>query len=248
MKPKQLWRKVAINLLNLFLPQFCLGCQREGTLLCADCLSLIKILEFDYCPFCLKPKRVFEKGKCPKHSRKNLEGIFAAVSYEDPLVKKLIARFKYEPFLKELSKPLAYLIIAHFLLSKNKKIVSQSVNAVFVPVPLFSRRQRWRGYNQSEEIAKILSETYKIPLVTDALVKPKKTKSQVELPPAERWENVKNSFFVKKNNLIKNKIVYLIDDVFTTGATMEACAAVLKAGGAKEVWGIVIAREIAASN
>lgn len=235
-----MWKKF---LLDTFFPQFCLSCGKEGNLICQDCLSTIEILEYQFCPFCKIPKRVQFKGTCKSHQKMNLDGLFAPTSYKNHLVKKLIRNFKYEPFLKTLREPLAFLIIAHFLLSENKKIIQTPENSLFLPVPLSGFRKRWRGFNQSSEIAKILSNFFKIPFQANNLTKIKKTQPQVELGEKEREKNIKGVFKVQNPGEIKGKKIFLVDDVFTTGATMKEAARVLKIEGAKEVWGIVIARE-----
>ncbi len=229
--------------LDLFWPQFCLGCQKEGDLICSDCFSLIEILEYQFCPFCKTAQRVLDKGACAAHQSKNLKGLFAATSYQNFLVKRLLKSFKYQPFLKTLAKPLTDLIIVHFLLIDKKKIFQPVDNSLFIPIPLFSSRYKWRGFNQAEEIAKILSLYFRIPYQSDNLIKIKKTQPQTELKAIEREENIKNAFKVSLPKDIQGKKIFLIDDIFTTGATMEEAAKTLKQAGAREVLGITVARE-----
>ena len=235
-----MWKKFFLD--TLF-PQFCFSCGKEGSLICKDCLSTIGIAEYQFCPFCAVPRRVIGEGKCKIHQKMKLAGIFAATSYKNTLVKKLITQFKYEPFLKNLSLPSAYLIIAHFLLSENKTIFKTPENSLLIPVPLRNSKKRERGFNQSEEIAKELSKFFKIPYQFNNLIKIKKTQPQIELKRKERAKNVKDSFKLKNPQMVQEKTIFLIDDVFTTGATMEECARVLKEAGAKKVWGIAVARE-----
>jgi ComF family protein len=230
-------------LLNTFFPQFCLGCNKEGKVICPNCFFSIEISEYQYCPFCKKPQRVLEKGTCSLHRKNALNGLFSAVSYKTPLAQSLIKNFKYEPFLKILAEPLASLIVTHFLLSKKWQIFYPLKKSLFVSVPLINFRKRWRGYNQAEEIAKILSNFFKAPMESDSLIKIKKTESQVELTGKEREKNIKDAFKVKNPEIFKGKKIFIVDDVFTTGATLEETARVLKNAGAKEVWGIVVARE-----
>jgi len=108
-------------ILDIFFPRFCLGCGKEGDWICPDCLSTINILEYQYCPFC--GQRIFEEIICPKHKNKNLDKLFFAVSYKDSLIRKAIKKFKYPPFLRELTPYFCYLIISHFLLIENKTIL-----------------------------------------------------------------------------------------------------------------------------
>jgi len=113
---------------------------------------------------------------------------------------------------------------------------------VIVPVPLYSSRQRERGFNQSEVIARELSRRKKIRLVSGAIVKVKDTPPQASLEAAARRENVKGVYRVKQKEAIKGKVVLLVDDVFTTGSTIEACSRVLMEAGAKEVRAMTVAQ------
>lgn len=228
-------------ILDIFFPRFCLSCGREGDWICPDCLSTINILEYQYCPFCRQ--RIFEESICLKHKNKNLDKLFFAVSYKDSLIRKAIKKFKYPPFLRELTPYFCYLIISHFLLIENKTILEDKNNSFLIPIPISSYKKRWRGYNQSEEIVKQLSTSLKIPILINNLIKTKKTESQSNLSKVQRIENIKNVFEIKNALEIRDKIIFLVDDVFTTGSTMEECAQVLKNAGARNVFGITIARE-----
>jgi ComF family protein len=111
-----------------------------------------------------------------------------------------------------------------------------------MPIPLSDKKKKKRGFNQSEEIAKVISEATKIENDFNCIIKIKDNKSQTELTKKERFENVKNTFKIVKN--VKNKNILLLDDVYTTGATMEECAKSLKESGASKVWGVTVAREM----
>jgi len=235
------YKKFKDIIIDILFPRFCLRCQREGDWICSDCLSTISILEYEYCPFCMQ--RVFEKTICYKHKNKNLDKLFFAVSYRNSLIKKAIKKFKYPPFLRELTPYFCYLIISHFLLIENKTILEDRNNSFLIPVPISPSRKRWRGYSESEEIAKQLSISLKIPILTNSLIKIKKTEPQSKLSKSQRIENIKNVFKVKNALKIEGKRIFLVDDVFTTGATMEECAKKLKEAGARNVFGITIARE-----
>lgn len=233
-------------LLNLFFPRFCLGCGREGNYLCQDCQSLIDISEHQYCPFCHPPKIVFDGKTCSSCRRsKHLSGLYFAAPYRNPLVKKMISLFKYQPFIKELAHPLACLIITHFqMLSKTPTFFDKRKKDEFIliPVPLYKKQLKARGFNQAGELAKELSLLLRISSMNNVLLKMKETLPQVELSGKRRKENIKGVFLVQNPKLIKGKRILLVDDVFTTGATMEEAAWILKKAGAKEVWGVTVAR------
>ena len=238
---KKVLTSVKSFLLDLFFPPFCLNCGREGggaSYLCEDCQALLPISEDRYC-LCKKPVRMFKKGKCKRCQPKKLNGLYFSLPYQNFLVKKLIHQFKYQPYLKELSKNLASLIIKHFQLLDNKP---NFYRFILIPIPLEKKRLKQRGFNQAEEIAKELSYFLKIPLITNCLLKIKATLPQVELSEKEREKNIKGVFLVKNIEKIENQKILLIDDVYTTGSTMEEAARVLKEAGAKEVWGVVVAR------
>lgn len=235
--------KVKKLLLDALFPQFCINCHKEGHPICSDCLSLIEVSEYTFCPFCPTPQRVFENGLCPKHQNKYLDGLFSATSYQQGPVKKLIRNFKYSPYLKGLGPHLAYLIVAHFALTKNQLFQQNVENSVFIPMPLHKTKKRKRGFNQSEIIAKELSLALNIPLQTNSLIKIKKTESQTKLTKEERQQNIKNVFAIKNPQLIEGKVIFLVDDVFTTGSTMEEAARTLKSANATHVWGITPTRE-----
>jgi ComF family protein len=208
--------------LDSIFPKFCLGCEKEGSYLCEDCFSLINLFTFHQ-----------------KFKGKYLNDLYFPVNYEGFLVKKLIQTFKYPPLVRDLKKEISLLIFAHFLLLDKFPNFS---NFVLIPIPLSKNKLKWRGFNQSEEITKELAENLKIPLIKDCLVKIKETKDQIELSEKEREENVRGAFFVKNKEEIVGKNVLLVDDVFTTGATMEEAARVLKEAGAKKIVGIVVAK------
>ena len=213
-------------LLDLFFPRFCLSCQKEGSYLCQDCQATLEISRFHQ-----------------QYSTQNLRDLYFALNYQSPLIKNLIQKFKYQPFVKELAFNLASLIIEHFqLLDNPPPFYGGEKNFILIAVPLEKRKLKWRGFNQAEEIAKELSFFLKIPLISDCLIKTKDTIAQVELKAEARKENIKGVFLVKNKDLIKEKKILLVDDVYTTGSTMEEAARVLKEAKAKEIIGIVVAR------
>jgi len=234
-----MWKKIQNFVLNLLYPQFCFNCGREGSYLCEDCKSTLEILQSHQ-------KYSSQKGEENKFSSspfavaRDLKDLYFALPYQNLLIKNLIQKFKYQPFVRELAIPLTSLIITHFQLIE--KSPTEFFDFILIPVPLEKRKLKWRGFNQAEEIGKELSKFLKISLLNNVLAKIKETPSQVELSDEERKENIKGVFLVKDEELIKNRKILLIDDIYTTGATMEECARVLKTAGAKEIIGIVVAR------
>lgn len=151
--------------------------------------------------------------------------LLAAARYDNPLIKKIIYCYKYD-FVKELAKPLG------FLMAQKLDPIQE---AVLVPVPLRPRRLRWRGFNQAELLAIEIGRRLNLP-VADCLFRTRYTPPQMKIQDArERKINVQNAFRLKYRP--KGKII-LIDDVATTGATLEECAKLFS----EEVWGLTAAR------
>ena len=142
-----------MHVLDIIFPKHCLGCLKEGTHCCEDCLSLLSIAR--------------SPSILPKSSR--LDALFCATSFEDPFAQRLIHAFKYPPFLRDLAKPLALSIVTHFTLL-NKPIYPPEV---LCPIPLHKKRLRWRGYNHAEELAAQLGYAFSLPVATNSLIRTK---------------------------------------------------------------------------
>lgn len=169
----------------------------------------------EYCQDCQKHRHYFDRG-------------IAAFEYSDALKKSMYA-FKY-------NNRREYADFYGKQLLKNKLEIVKSWDAqALVPVPLYPGKLRKRGYNQAEDLAVKLGEQLKLPVITDLLYRSKNTKPQKELNDKDRKNNIENAFQIKKNS-VKYKRLILIDDIYTTGATMDECAKVLRADGAESVY------------
>ena len=236
-------------LLNLLFPKNCLVCEKPGGYLCRRCLKSIPLQQKDFCPIC-EEVETFSGRVCNvcenTHSKIYLDGVIVSSYYHHPILKELIHRYKYN-FLQELSDSLACLL--------KKKLLSLPEfpwpDFVFLPVPLHFNRQHWRGFNQSELIIKNL----KSQLATDninvrhsfnLLTRHKDTQPQMKVKSLNlRQKNIANCFSLNKkfSQRLPSKII-LVDDVITTGSTLEECAKVLKKSGqVKKVWGLVLGRQ-----
>lgn len=225
---KKFFQKISKFFLELLFPRFCLGCQKQGSYLCEDCLALID----------LSSSYQKEKGN------RALARLYFATDYNHFLVKRLIQHFKYPPFAKKLSQTLGFLIITYFQnLEKPPDFLGPDKEFVLVPIPLHFQRLKWRGFNPALEISRELSEFFRIPLSSESLIKTKKTLPQIDLTESQRKVNLKNAFVCFRAELIKGRKILLVDDVITTGSTINEAARVLKQAGAQEVWGIVVARD-----
>lgn len=191
--------------LDLLFPRQCLGCGQERTWLCEDCLNNLPR------SFCIADDK-----------------IFSVFDYQAPIVKKIIWRLKYKRNL-ELTEVLAPILhnvlieeLTDRLLLVDETINLSRKNIVLIPVPLTKRRRRFRGYNQAEELAKQIArlDSEQFDLNLTILKKIKDTPTQVSQKNREaRLKNLKNSFSLTAENLA-GKIVVIVDDVSTTGATI----------------------------
>ena len=231
-------KKVKNLLLETLFPEFCLGCGKLGAWLCKDCESLLEIQNEVSCPVCGKLTFNFKTHEFCR-GRTILKGLFWPVRYQNPLVKKLILKFKYKPFAENLAKPLAQLLTSHFLLTQFP--LSES-GFVLVPIPLTKKRLKWRGFNQAEKVSREISDIFHLPM-EHLLAREKERMPQIEIKePEKRKENIKGVFSCSFEEKIGNKKILLIDDVCTTRATLEEAAKVLKAAGFKEIWAAVVAK------
>ncbi len=169
------------------------------------------------------------------------DSIFVATDYNDPVSKKAIWLLKYKS-VKRLAKPLAKLI--HIRSFKKALPTGDPASKwIIIPIPLSNKRLRKRGFNQSEEIAKHLSDRVSIRKLSNVLYKKFHTDTQVSIKDRkERLNNLTDSFALKNVHLIDGKNIILIDDVTTTSATIREARKLLRENGAKRVVGMVVAR------
>ena len=161
-----------------------------------------------------------------------MDGVRSVALFEGPL-REAIHQFKYS-YVQELAEPLSEMLISFW--QQNPFPVR-----AIVPVPLHARRLRERGYNQATLLAQRLGIAVKLPVYARVLRRTRYTMSQARLGPRERRRNVQGAFSCVGSD-VHQKGVVLIDDVFTTGATLQACSLALREGGAASVWALTIAR------
>jgi ComF family protein len=227
-------------LLDFFLPGFCLFCQAPLTpgsesLACLQCLGEITGIPQPFCSCCGAPFRgaVGLEHLCqgcltdpPPFSRAR------AAAFYDGRVLEAIHRLKYQ-------RQLIYAKFLGQLLAASEAAALVAAADLLVPVPLHSWRLRARGFNQ----AILLAQTFPdISLGREVLVRQRPTLPQVKLSPLERQTNVKGAFMVPDPAVIKDKAVLLVDDVYTTGATVKECARALRRAGVGKVEVITVAR------
>jgi ComF family protein len=174
-----------------------------------------------------------------------LDGLLVASEWDNPLLKQLIYAYKYS-FVQELAAPLS-MIIGEYL-KVNFLDIEPRQEMVLISVPLHPRRLAWRDFDQAELLAKTVSQISSVPFAEKVLIRHRYTLPQADIhDQAARRSNIKNAFSLAKNyspnsNPLKDKIIILVDDVATTGATFQECVKVLKPLSPREIWGLVVAR------
>lgn len=223
--------RLVLLLADWLFPKECVGCSAEGRWLCADCRGHLTVELWQVCLVCGQ----VSGGKiCAAHYFA-LDGLLAALDYKNTLIKDLIKVAKYN-FSREATEELSELLV-EFCQKNNWR---WSSDYVVMAVPLSRRRQRWRGFNQAAIMAKRVAEFYKLPY-SASLFKIRHTDPQVALSAQARLGNLVDCFAWRGDSLSGSKVL-LIDDVSTTGSTLNECAKVLKQAGAEQVWALVCAK------
>jgi ComF family protein len=223
---------VLSTLIDLILPPRCGGCHLAGSWLCDICRRRIRRLEEPLCKRC-GAELDSPHAACPCNGRlRALARLRSAVAYEGP-VEPLVQRFKYQGW-RRLAEPLA-------LLLSERLVVEGLASSSVVAVPLHPDRQRQRGFNQAELLARELRRRLALREPPGRLVRIRATVPQVGKDRSHRWQNVRDAFEWRGASL-EGRPIMVVDDVATTGATLEACASALKSGGSGPVIGATVAR------
>jgi competence protein ComFC len=225
-------------ILNFLFPRRCVACSRWENYLCTQCITKVEYLDQQYCPSChqVSPMGLNCHG-CKKTSY--LDQIYSVCWYRG-VVRSLISEFKYEKGVQDISS-FAKVIIANRL---SMDELSFWRNSFVTAVPLNWQRRNERGFNQSEELARGLADLHKLKYRFDLLKRLRNTDHQAWLKKNERDSNVKHAFDVgnPRDNLRSAEVI-LVDDVFTTGSTMNECARILKVElGIGKVYGFTFTR------
>lgn len=218
-----LMRNIILSLLDFLFPHTCRICGATGTVACDACLTQ------------LQPPKPFQ-----------YPWITSGWNYHDPSVEKIIRHLKHHP-----DEPLIKTLITYLGLTRwsndsspRELLISEETfeKPMVIPIPLHISRMRERGYNQAEIIARHYASFWEFVLITQVLIKKRKTKKQgTSASRDERFDNVTDAFAVMHEHLIKERIVILVDDVCTTGATLCEARACLLRSGAREVWAFTLA-------
>jgi len=214
-------KEIKDSLLHLWFPHICAGCGtdllNEKSSICIHCLSVLPETNFH-----LHPENPVEKifwGRLPLFSA--MAGYYFT---KESLMQQLIHQFKYK------GDKLVGLQLGRLL----GKYLMQSgrFNAdALVPLPLFPAKERKRGYNQATVLCEGMAEIMQLPVLDKAVTRPQQATTQTKKGRLERWNNVEGKFLLADKSVLNEKHVILVDDVITTGATMEACGSALLSSG-----------------
>ena len=222
-------------ILDVLFPKKCVGCGREGAFTCENCRPALAATA----PTCFVcEKRSPDGSICePCKPETRLRQFVAPLRYHDHFTRELIHTFKFGGA-KEISKILAKEITD----SLGFYAIPTPPRSLLIPIPLHPKRLRERGFNQAELLARELEMRLHIPINTTTLLRTTYRDHQTKMPNREqRIKNAKGIYRVA-DKIPPGTTAILVDDVSTTGATIEEAARVLKAAGAKQVWAFVAAR------
>lgn len=227
--------------LDLILPNQCLGCHKflnSSIPLCLNCAKDLRPNGSLYCPIC--HQLLLENQMiCPIHSP-NIQAIACLFDWQIPLVQSLILNFKYHNLMP--LKNLFQVYVESFL-DCHSNILNEG-NFSIIPIPLSDERKRMRGFNQTEIIIPD-KNSLKLTIINNNLIRIKNNPPQaLTVSPEDRLENMLNAFKITNKEEISQKNFILIDDVYTTGATLNEAARILKENGAKQIIGLTLAGQI----
>lgn len=231
------WSSLALGAIGAFadflLPIYCAACGRavdqgETSIVCGRCWSRLRLLPLPRCPRCGHPASARICRWCdnlPAYVRSVRSVCWATVDTGQRIIHSL----KYEGWWRAADG------IARRMARLDWPLDVLEERAALVPVPLAASRQRQRGYNQSECLARALAPLWRVPVRCDVLVRSRSTQTQTRLTPEERVRNVDGAFSATTaaRRTLRGSHVVLIDDVVTTAATLNACAAVLHDAGVR---------------
>lgn len=229
-----------ISLLDFLFPKRCISCKQEGKKLCQNCFKCITTQKTQRCYKCGKAS--LHGQTCAHHLKKNpeqtLDGLLIAAHYEgNPILKNSIKQLKYGRQ-KDLSKALSNLLSNVFIPFAN----GHSGKLKIIPVPLHEQREKERGFNQAALLASEVNKIFdqEIVLEEDLLTRSLATLPQAQQTRKNRLQNLSSAFQTTKKADPQGTYL-LIDDIITTGSTLESCCKSLRQAGAKKVWGMVLA-------
>ncbi len=232
-----------MTLLDILFPKRCFSCHRLGSYLCDSCRKNLIVLDHLICPVCKKPAvDGIIHPRCI--TRYFPDGLVSFFRYKSP-IREYIHAIKYRYLYHAVDELVQMCVETPHIKALTALAGKNREGFIIIPMPLHKKRLLERGFNQSECLSQCFSQRVHIPVIHDVLLRIKYTPPQVLMPRAsDRMNNMRNVFGVSeaKKQALKGKTVFLVDDVWTTGATMTAAARILKYSGAADVFGVTVAR------
>ncbi len=230
--------------INIFFPRVCPHCKNDihylsENILCAPCHEQLRRLT---APLCAKCGRPIDSGErcyaCRKLKTKSKCSFIRSAFIFNETMRSVIHAYKYD------NKPYLSKILGLWMREALKTKPEFTDFHFLLAVPLAKKKLAQRGFNQSELLAEIMAENKDFKIIKNAIARIKNTKVQATFNKEERKTNIAGAFGILKPELIKGKNIILIDDVATTGSTLEELAKTLKEGGAKKTAAFTLAREV----
>ncbi|MEK7583476.1 MAG: phosphoribosyltransferase family protein [Patescibacteria group bacterium] len=258
MQEKSTVQHISSWLLDTVFPRSCLSCHRllavrsPHRYLCAKCMEFVRYQTSFRCAFCTNTTIMGATCQKCDHNH-SLDRLLVTVDYQDKITERIVKALKYR-FATEVAQDIGELM-ATFLVPKLPFIDFNRSRTIIVPIPLHTRRLRWRGFNQAELIAREIASRLELPLEAGALKRLTHGTPQADIKNREdRIKNARGLFALSQtpsalplqlkgeSERVRGQVVLLIDDLSTTGSTLNEAAHVLKSAGAREVIGFVFAR------
>jgi ComF family protein len=220
---------------------------RDVAYFCASCGKNIQLVYHPLCTVCGRPFPDASGedhicGVClarpPHFASARAWACYPREELEEQPLRQVLQKFKYGRKVS-LGKPLGLLMARGC-----QEFVGECQVGLIIPVPLHPKRLRWRGFNQSVLLARQISRAYNIPMDPFVLQRSKETPAQTQLTEEERRRNVRAAFTLNPAKSIEGQKILLVDDVYTSGATVNECSRTLKRHGAKEIYVLTLARTV----
>lgn len=245
-------------IIRLMLPAFCISCTKVLSLtenaLCSGCLRILPSLKAPLCKTCSRPLAPFGQaavrravGAAPyginqarcricRNTHSHVSRVRAAVPFDEQH-RPIIHEFKFR-------KHRWILRAYERTIRRTLKQTSFQNCDIVVPIPISRKRRIEREFNQAEDLACVVARSLRLPVASRVLGRKTGARPQSALKRKERLANVKKQFYVKRKNEIEGRSILLVDDIYTTGATINECADQLRRAGARDVSAFVLARAV----
>ena len=224
--------------LDTLFPIECIGCGKEGQWVCDGCAMKIPLSPQTNCFSC---KRAAAGGATCFDCQKSfpLTRLLRFFDYDEPIIKEGIRVAKYS-YVKNIFERFSEIAASHLATMLEGNDIDPRA-LIFVPVPLHPRRLRERGFNQAQVIGETMAQRCS-GIFAGVLRRVRATLPQADLDEADRSKNIKAAFVCRERAIVEGRYVVLVDDVATTGNTLSECAKVLRNAGARQIWGLVLAK------